>query len=62
MIPDTFAPSQKLLLFDVLHKFLEARFADFYNEKTFREFIDSTLFTRTEFIKDGGNSIWVIRK
>jgi len=62
MIPDTFAPSQKLLLFDVLHKFLEARFADFYNEKTFREFIDSTLFTRTEFIKEAGNSIWVIRK
>ncbi|NVM37817.1 MAG: class I SAM-dependent methyltransferase [Candidatus Lokiarchaeota archaeon] len=62
MIPETFAPSQKLLLFDVLHKFLEARFANFYNEKTFREFIDSTPFTRTEFIKEGGNSIWVIRK
>lgn len=62
MIPDTFAPSQKLQLFDVLHRFLEARFANFYNEKTFREFIDSTPFTKAEFIKEGGNSIWVIRK
>lgn len=62
MIPDTFAPRQKLLLFDVLHKFLEARFANFYNEKSFKEFIDSTPFTRAEFIKEGGNSIWVIRK
>ena len=62
MIPDTFAPRQKLLLFDVLHKFLEARFANFYNEKSFKEFIDSTHFTRAEFIKEAGNSIWVIRK
>lgn len=62
MIPDTFGPKQKLLLFDVLHKFLEARFANFYNEKTFKEFIDSTPFSRAEFIKQGGNSIWVIRK
>jgi len=62
MIPDTFAPRQKLLLFDVLHKFLEARFANFYNEKSFKEFIGSTPFTRAEFIKEAGNSIWVIRK
>ena len=62
MIPDTFAPSQKLLLFDVLHKFLEARFANFYNEKTFKEFIESTPFSKPKFIKESGNSIWVIRK
>ncbi len=62
MIPDTFAPKQKLLLFDVLHKFLEARFAGFYNEKTFKDFINSTPFTKTKFIKEGGNCIWVIRK
>jgi len=62
MIPDTFAAKQKLLLFDVLHKFLEARYAKFYNEEDFKEFIDSTPFTRVEFIKEGGNSIWVIRK
>ena len=62
MIPDTFASSQKLLLFDVLHKFLEARFANFYNEKTFREFVASTPFRNTEFIKEGGISFWIIRK
>lgn len=62
MIPDTFAPKQKLLLFDVLHKFLEARFANFYNEKSFREFIELTPFSKAEFLKEGGNSIWVIRK
>jgi len=62
MIPDTFASSQKLLLFDVLHKFLEARFANFYNEKTFREFVASIPFRNTEFIKEGGISFWIIRK
>jgi SAM-dependent methyltransferase len=62
MIPDTFAPKQKLMLFDVLHKFLEARYANFYNEKTFSEFIELTPFSKVEFLKEGGNSIWVIRK
>ncbi len=62
MIPDTFAPKQKLLLFDVLHKFLEARFASFYNEKSFRDFIELTPFSNAEVLIERGNSIWVIRK
>ncbi len=62
MVPDTFDPDQKFHLFDITHKFLEVRFARFYNEKTFKEFVDSTPFTRAEFIREGGNSIWVIRK
>jgi ubiquinone/menaquinone biosynthesis C-methylase UbiE len=62
MVPDTFAPDQKFHLFDITHKFLEVKFARFYNDKSFKEFVDSTPFTRVDFIKEGGNSIWVIRK
>ncbi|MFX1365300.1 MAG: class I SAM-dependent methyltransferase [Promethearchaeota archaeon] len=62
MIPDTFAPKKRFELFDITHKFTEVKASFFYNEKTLREFIDSTSFTRSEFIKEGGSSIWVIRK
>lgn len=62
MVPDTFAPKKGFQLFDITHKFTEVKTSLFYDEKTFREFIDSTLFTRSEFIKEGGSGIWVIRK
>ncbi|MFX0105571.1 MAG: class I SAM-dependent methyltransferase [Candidatus Hodarchaeota archaeon] len=62
MIPDTFAPKERFQLFDITHKFTEVKASLFYNEKSFKEFVDSTPFTRAEFIKEGGNSIWVIRK
>ncbi|MFX0155972.1 MAG: class I SAM-dependent methyltransferase [Candidatus Hodarchaeota archaeon] len=62
MIPDTFSPKKRFQLFDITHKFTEVKSSLFYDEKTFQEFIDSTLFTRSEFVKEGGNSIWVIRK
>lgn len=62
MIPDTFAPKQKFLLFDITHKFLEARFARFYNEKTFKEFVDSTPFTKAELVKEGWEYFWAVRK
>ncbi|MFX1329137.1 MAG: class I SAM-dependent methyltransferase [Promethearchaeota archaeon] len=62
MVPDTFAPKTKFQLFDITHKFTEVKASLFYDEKTFREFIASTPFTQSEFIKEGGNSIWVIRK
>ncbi|MFW9969128.1 MAG: class I SAM-dependent methyltransferase [Candidatus Odinarchaeota archaeon] len=62
MIPDTFAPKKKFQLFDITHKFTEVKVSLFYDEKTFQEFIDSTLFTRSEFIRESGSSIWVIRK
>ncbi len=62
MVPNTFALDQKFHLFDITHKFLEVKFAQFYNEKNFKDFIDLTPFIRAEFIKEGGNGIWVIRK
>ncbi|MFX1570951.1 MAG: class I SAM-dependent methyltransferase [Promethearchaeota archaeon] len=62
MVPDTFAPKKGFQLFDITHKFTEVKTSLFYDEKTFREFIASTPFTRSEFIKEGGSSIWVIRK
>jgi cyclopropane fatty-acyl-phospholipid synthase-like methyltransferase len=62
MIPDTFSPKKGFQLFAITHKFTEVKASFFYDEKTFQEFIDSTLFTRSEFIKEGGSSVWVIRK
>ncbi|UCC20435.1 MAG: hypothetical protein JSV62_03865 [Promethearchaeota archaeon] len=51
-----------LQLFDITHKFIEIKTSLFYDERTFREFIASTSFKRAEFIREGGSSIWVIRK
>ncbi|MFX1387153.1 MAG: class I SAM-dependent methyltransferase [Promethearchaeota archaeon] len=62
MVPDTFTPKKRFQIFDITHKFTEVKTSLFYDEKTFREFIASTPFTREEFIKEGGSSIWVIRK
>ncbi|MFX1267256.1 MAG: class I SAM-dependent methyltransferase [Promethearchaeota archaeon] len=62
MIPDTFAPREPFKLFDITHKFSEAGSARFYNEKTFKSFINSTPFTKAEFIKEGGTKFWAIRK
>ena len=62
MVPDTFAPKEPFKLFDITHKFSEAGSARFYNEKTFRTFIDSTPFTKSEFIQEGGTKFWAIRK
>jgi len=62
MIPDTFAPEKRFQLFDITHKFTEVKASLFYNEKSFREFIDITPFSKANFIKEGGDSIWVIKK
>ncbi|MFX1316104.1 MAG: class I SAM-dependent methyltransferase [Promethearchaeota archaeon] len=62
MIPDTFAPKKQFQLFNITHKFTEIGASLFYNEKSFKEFIDSTPFTKAEFIKEGGDSCWVVRK
>ncbi|MFX1587329.1 MAG: class I SAM-dependent methyltransferase [Promethearchaeota archaeon] len=62
MIPDTFAPRKKFQLFDITHKFTEVKASFFYNEKSFKEFIDSTPFSKANFIKEGGDTIWVVKK
>ncbi|MFX1390895.1 MAG: class I SAM-dependent methyltransferase [Promethearchaeota archaeon] len=62
MIPDTFTPKKKFQLFDITHKFTEVKTSLFYDEISFKEFIESTPFTRAEFIREGGDSIWVIKK
>ncbi|NVM19055.1 MAG: class I SAM-dependent methyltransferase [Candidatus Lokiarchaeota archaeon] len=62
MIPDTFAPKKKFQLFDITHKFTEVKASLFYDEKSFKEFIEATPFTKANFIKEGGDSIWVIKK
>ena len=62
MVPDTFAPKEPFKLYDITHKFSEAGSSCFYNEKTFKTFIDSTPFKKAEFIKERGIKFWVIRK
>jgi len=62
MIPDTFSPQKEFLLFDVMHKFLEADTAGFYDEKSFKEFVDSTPFKNAEFIRERGTYFWAVRK
>ncbi len=62
MIPDTFTPKKRFQLFDITHKFTEVKASLFYNEKSFKEFIDSTPFTKANFIREGGDSIWVVKK
>jgi len=62
MVPDIFAPKEPFKLFDITHKFSEAGSSRFYNEKTFKTFIDSTPFTKASFMKERGIKFWVIRK
>ena len=62
MIPDTFSPKKGFQLFDIMHKFLEAKFARFYDEKSFKEFIKSTPFKKTELVREKGEYFWAIQK
>jgi len=62
MIHGTLDPPKEFQLFDVMHKFLEADFAGFYDEQSFKQFVDSTPFNKAEFIKDKGTYFWAVRK
>ncbi|MFX0059815.1 MAG: class I SAM-dependent methyltransferase [Candidatus Hodarchaeota archaeon] len=62
MIPDLFEPQRKFQLFDITHKLFEAGSSRFYNEKTFKAFVESTPFTEAEFIEEGGTYFWTLRK
>jgi len=62
MIPDTYSPQKGFQLFDIMHKFLEVKFAKFYNEKSFKEFIESTSFKKAELIRERGNYFWALQK
>ena len=63
IIPDTFAPKKGFLLYEVAHKWLEVPFGSkFYDEKSFRELIDSSPFKSAELIRERGNYFWAIRK
>ena len=62
MIPDTFSPQKGFQLFEIMHKFLEVKFAKFYNEKSFKELINSTPFKQAELVRERGNYFWAVRK
>ncbi len=63
MIPDTFTLKKEFQLYDIMHKWFEVGFNfHFYDEKSFKELIDLTLFKYAEFIKERGNYFWLVRK
>lgn len=65
IIPDTFAPKKgkAFLLYEVAHKWLEVGFGSkFYDEKSFRELVESSPFKNVELIRERGNYFWAIRK
>jgi len=62
IIPDTFSGGDSQL-FEVMHKWLEIGIGSrFYDEKSFRELINSTPFKNLELIREKRNYCWVIRK
>jgi len=62
MIPDTFSPKKEFQLFDVMHKFMEVGFAKFYDETTFKEFVNLTKFSKADLIRKGGEYFWALKK
>ena len=63
MIPDTFNPNTRIQLYDVMHKMLEVGFGSkFYNEQSFKEFVDSSSFKQAELIRERSDYFWAIRK
>jgi hypothetical protein len=45
-----------------MHKFLEAKFAKFYDEKSFKELIDLTPFKHAKLVRERGNYFWALKK
>jgi SAM-dependent methyltransferase len=63
LVPDTFAPNQEKVLFEVSHKWLEVAFGSrFYDEASFKAFIKSTPFKSAELIREGNLYFWAIKK
>ncbi|MFX0139168.1 MAG: class I SAM-dependent methyltransferase [Candidatus Hodarchaeota archaeon] len=62
MMPDIYS-YERGYLFEIMHKWLEvAAWSKFYNEKSFKELIDSTPFTNSKLIREGRDYLWVIQK
>jgi SAM-dependent methyltransferase len=63
MIPDTFKPNTKIQLYDAMHKMLEVGLGSrFYDEESFKEYIDSSSFKQAEFIRERADYFWIVRK
>jgi SAM-dependent methyltransferase len=63
MVPDTFAPNQERLILEVSHKWFEVAFGSrFYDETSFKAFVESTPFKSAELVREGNLYFWVIKK
>jgi SAM-dependent methyltransferase len=62
MIPGIFAPNQARY-FEIMHKWFEVGIGShFYDETSFREFIEMTPFTKAELIREGRDYFWAVKK
>ncbi|MFX0173079.1 MAG: class I SAM-dependent methyltransferase [Candidatus Hodarchaeota archaeon] len=62
MIPGIFSPNQGRY-FEIMHKWFEVGIgAQFYDEDSFREFIESTPFKKADLLQEGRNYFWAIQK
>nr|MDO8135249.1 class I SAM-dependent methyltransferase [Candidatus Njordarchaeum guaymaensis] len=63
MVPDTFAPNQERLILEVSHKWFEVAFGSrFYDETSFKSFVESTPFKSAELVREGNLYFWAIKK
>ncbi|MHA1984862.1 MAG: class I SAM-dependent methyltransferase, partial [Candidatus Hodarchaeales archaeon] len=62
MIPDMFAPNQARY-FEIMHKWFEVGVgSQFYDESSFRKFVESTPFRNVELISEDKDYFWAIKK
>ncbi|MHA2294976.1 MAG: class I SAM-dependent methyltransferase [Candidatus Hodarchaeales archaeon] len=62
MIPGIFAPKQARY-FEIMHKWFEVGAGSkFYDERSFKDFIDSTPFTKAKLVREDRDYFWAIKK
>lgn len=62
MIPGIFAPNQAKY-YEIMHKWFEVGVGShFYDEDSFREFIEDTPFRKAELVREGRDYFWAVQK
>ncbi|MCP4761157.1 MAG: class I SAM-dependent methyltransferase [archaeon] len=63
IVPDLCSPKHRYQRRGIWHKFHEISFiSKFYNERSFKEFISSSLFTKVELIENQNAYFWAVQK
>ena len=62
MIPGIFAPNQAKY-YEIMHKWFEVAVgSSFYDEESFREFIEGTPFEKAEIVRGDRDYFWAITR